>query len=220
MNTPASSALSAAPRKGRGCLFYGCLTTVVAVLIALVAIYFVATRAIRKAVETYGTTAPLSIPVAEISPDQYREVEQRILTFRDSILKGENPEPLVLSSRDINALIQYDKAFRGITGYVTFENSKLAVRGSVPLEPFGYKGMYLSGTARLRVGVTADAPEVKLDELSIGEQRLPAELMDQLRSQNFAANAAEQYGGKAFWKRIDRIEVLEDSMLLHPVARR
>lgn len=220
MNTTAAGPHNQIPaRKGKGCLFYGCLTTVVAVLISLVVIYFVATRAVRRAVETYATSSPITLPVSTISHEQYLEVRQRIEKFRDAVANEKASEALVLSSQDFNAILQHDPQFQGMTGFVTFENGKMLIRGSVPLEPFGYKNLYLSGSAKLRFSVTTDAPEVKLDELLIGDRQLPGELMDQLRGKNLVGALTEQPGGKDFWKRIDRIEIAGDSMTLYPVAR-
>ncbi|MBN8548706.1 MAG: hypothetical protein J0M12_05285 [Deltaproteobacteria bacterium] len=219
MNTPPRTIESAVPaRKGKGCLFYGCLSTVLAVLISLVVIYYVASKAIRTAVETYGSTTPMASSAPPIGAPEYIELKKRMNAFRDAVLQGEPTEPLVLSSHDINAIIQYDAHFKGITGFVTFENGRVRANGSVPLDPFGYKGLYLNGTAKLKVGVTPDALDIRIEDLTIGDRAVPSEVLDQLRSQNVAESLREEPGMKEFWKHVDRIEIQGDAMTLYPVT--
>ena len=97
-------ATSASVRKGRGCLFYGCLTCLVLLLIAGLMAFFTA-RYIRNRIVDYTDAAPMTLPKVEMGETESRQLQERVKAFGDAMEKDQPTEPLVLSERDVNALI-------------------------------------------------------------------------------------------------------------------
>lgn len=184
MNIPTSSTLPQPQKQKRGCFFYGCLTTIIAVLLVLVVMYVVATRSLKKVVEQFGTSAPVTLGEQETSLAEYHTAKSRIIEFFQRAQRDEAVEPLRLSGRDLSALLQHDLQFKNLTAAVTIENNQAGIRGSVPLEALGYSGMYLSGSAKLSVGMENGAPSVRVSDVSLGEQALPPALLQELKSRN------------------------------------
>src|ERR1051326_5664597 len=94
---------SSPPRKGRGCLFYGCLTCVVLLLIMAV-LAVVAVRFVQNQVNTYTDTQPMKLARVEMTDADYQQLERRVKAFGDAMEKGTPIEPLMLTERDLNAL--------------------------------------------------------------------------------------------------------------------
>src|SRR6185436_20008970 len=95
---------STPPRKGRGCLFYGCLTCVVLLLIMAV-LAVVAVRFVKNQVNAYTDSQPMKLPRVEMTDTEYQKLDERVKVFGDAMEKGTAAEPLILAERDINALI-------------------------------------------------------------------------------------------------------------------
>src|ERR1041385_3656635 len=91
-------------RKRRGCLFYGCLTCVVLLLLACLSVAgFV--WYLKNRVNAYTDSAPTKLPTVEMSDADFKTLKDRVKPFGDAMDKGTSTEPLVLSEDDINALI-------------------------------------------------------------------------------------------------------------------
>src|SRR6185503_2543022 len=95
---------STPPRKGRGCLFYGCLTCVVLLLIMAV-LAVVLFRFVKNQVNAYTDSQPMKLPRVEMTDAEYQQLGKRVKSFGDAMEKGTGAEPLLLTERDINALI-------------------------------------------------------------------------------------------------------------------
>src|ERR1043165_3749236 len=92
------------PRKGRGCLFYGCLTCIV-LLVIMAVLAVVAVRFLKNQVNAFTDSQPMTLPKVEMTDAEYQQLDQRVKSFGDAKEKGKAAEPLTLTERDINALI-------------------------------------------------------------------------------------------------------------------
>lgn len=206
----------AGPKKRRGCFFYGCLTTILAVLVSLVAVYFVASRAVKQIVETYGTTAPVQLSTAPTTAEQYEAVHSRIEGFRMKLASDQATDPLRLSAEDINSVLQHDARFKGVHAEVSLEADALRVRGSLPLEFLGYKGVFLNGSAKVGISMQAGLPDVRVQELALGNQSIPSQLSDELGAKNLAKGLKDEPEFQQLWSKVDRIEVRDGTLLVTP----
>src|ERR1051325_410583 len=91
-------------RKRRGCLFYGCLTCVVLLLLGCLGI-FLTVLFVKNRVNAYTDSAPIKMPAVEMSDADFKTLQQRVKTFGDAMRQGKSAEPLVLTENDLNALI-------------------------------------------------------------------------------------------------------------------
>ena len=125
---------SAPPRKGRGCLFYGCLTCVVLLLI-LAVLAVVAVRFVKNQVNAYTDSQPMKLPRVEMTDAEYQQLDQRVKSFSDGMEKGTATEPLILTERDINALIAKAPNMKELADkvYVSVNGPEVKGQVSIPL---------------------------------------------------------------------------------------
>ena len=69
--------------------------------------------AIGQQVEIYTGTAPLQLPKVEMPAEQRQTLKDRVEAFRKAVDTGTPTEPLVLTSDDLNALIEEDHELKG-----------------------------------------------------------------------------------------------------------
>ena len=125
----------ARPRQ-RGCFFYGCviasvLTVLLIIMLAVLA--FISVRFFYGLVDQWTSPAPTELPSVQSSEDERKTVRDRILEFRTAIEAGTAVDPLVLTSEDLNALIEDSPDFRGKV-YARVEGDKLKAQISIPLD--------------------------------------------------------------------------------------
>src|SRR5215831_12513864 len=109
-------------KKPRGCFFYGCISGLVLLLVMVVAL-LLGVYYVKKMFNQFTDTKPVSLPVVQMSPEQIKQLHERIDSF-DKALKEHKPTaPLELSGDDINALIATSAGGQSWTGkvYVTIE---------------------------------------------------------------------------------------------------
>ncbi len=215
-NSGPSSAVTAVPKKRRGCFFYGCLTTAIAVLLSLVAMYYVASKSIRHVVESYGSSAPLDIPRATLTIGDYQDVIVRLRAFKQQLSSGVKHDPLVLTEKDFNAVLQHDSRFEGVPCAASLADGGLELRGSLPLEAFGYRGIYLNGVVRIRPVEGSTPPELKIAQVLVGDKQLPSEVMQQLGEEDIAKAFAEDPELRDIWPQLTKAEIKDQQLLLYP----
>src|SRR5881296_2085914 len=101
---------SVPPRK-RGCLFYGCIALIIAVLIASVGavlLFRYAQRAIHSAVNEYTDAQPVPLEKADTSPAKVKAVQDKIAAFKQASETQQTSQELVLTADEINTLIASD----------------------------------------------------------------------------------------------------------------
>ena len=145
-----------APPRQRGCFFYGCI---IASVLALLMVILVGIARLRRLplcsirqVDEYTATAPEQLPTVEMPAEKRQALKDRVEAFRKAVDAGTAIEPLVLTSDDLNALIEENPELKG-TVYVKIEGDEVKGRVSFPLDklklPFTMvKGRYLEWRSR------------------------------------------------------------------------
>src|ERR1043165_2898525 len=101
-------------RKRRGCLFYGCLTGFVFLLLILLG-GLLGTRYLKKMVTDFTEDKPTPIPAVKLSDAETQQVRKRVDDFRSSVRAGKPTPPLELTADEINALIANDPDLTPLT---------------------------------------------------------------------------------------------------------
>lgn len=176
-------------RKGRGCLFYGCLTSLVLLLIAGLLAFF-AVRAARNWIAGFTDAAPMKLPKVEMAEPEYEQLQARVKSFGDALEKGQPDEPLVLSERDINALLARAMPAKELADkfYIALEGDQVKGQVSIPLPSLGWfgRGRYLNGDASFNVSLQNGLLLVTAREVRVKGRPLPDPIMSQLRRENLA----------------------------------
>jgi len=208
---------SAPPRKGRGCLFYGCLTCLVLLLIMAV-LAVVVVRFIKNQVNTYTDTQPMKLPRVEMTDADYQQLERRVKAFGDAMEKGTPIESLILTERDLNALIARAANMKELADKVYVSVNGTEVRGqvSIPLSRLGWlgKGRYLNGEATFNVSLENGVLIVTAREVKVKGKPLPETFMSQLRRENLAKEAYKNPKNAEAIRQLDTIQVQESQVLI------
>ena len=163
------------------------------ILVALVG--FFVFRFLNDTAERYTATAPRDLPKVAMPADELKALEDRVEAFRKAVEMGTPIEPLVLTSDDINALIEDSPELKGKI-FVKIEGKKLKGQVSIPLDALAnvpflgmFKGRYLNGEADLKASLQDGVLIVTLDSIEVNGQSPPEQMMTTLRQQNLAKDA-------------------------------
>jgi len=185
------------PKKPRGCLFYGCMTALVLLVVGGVGGFFAIRYALDmvvEVVEPYTEATPMQLPESKMPAAEYQLLERRVDDFRGALAADQQPAPLVLTSDDLNALIANHPAWSMLRGkvHVSLQGDQVEGEIAFPLDDFiehlprmaRLKGRYLNGTATLRIALVDEILVVALRSLTVKGQSLPPEVLANLRSHN------------------------------------
>ena len=179
----------AQPRQ-RGCFFYGCviasvLTVLLIIMLAVLA--FIGVRFFYGLVEQWTSPAPMELPKVQLSEDQRKSARERFLAFRTALEAGTAVDPLVLTSEDLNALIEESSDFKGKI-YAKVEGDRLKAQVSIPLDDLDVgplRGRFLNGEAEFKASLSDGVLIVTLDSLEVNGKQLPRSFLAELRAQNW-----------------------------------
>jgi len=204
----------------RGCLFYAVVIAgvlVLLLLLGLVAGYY----GLRKAVTTYTATAPASLPEVQAPPAEVSAVQKRVDNFRDNLRARLPAPPLVLTDREINALITSSAEFKELSDKLRLriENGRLRGQISLPLEETGVgflQGRYLNGIGTFQARIDEGRLRVTLAEMEVNGKPLPARWMSRLRNINFAQKVNEDPQLSTALGALQSIEAKNNTLVLTP----
>jgi hypothetical protein len=198
-------------------LFYGCLTCVVLLLIMSV-LAVVTVRFIKNQVNTYTDTQPMKLPRVEMTDADYQQLERRVKSFGDAMEKGTPPAPLMLTERDLNALIARAANMKELADkvYVSVNGTEVKGQVSIPLSRLGWlgKGRYLNGEATFNVSLENGVLIVTAREIKVKGKPLPETFMSQLRRENLAKEAYKNPKNAEAIRQLDTIQVQESQVLI------
>ncbi len=209
--------------KQRGCFFYGCvISSILAVLllIALAVSAFFLMRFFSNFVEEWTSPTPMVLPRLEIPEEDRQSVRQRVDEFRKAFDEGTAVEPLVLTSDDLNALIEESEDVRGKV-VAKIVGDKLKAQVSIPLDRLGLgigmlKGRYLNGEAELKASLSNGVLVVTLDSVEVNGKRPPDQLLQDLRNQNLARDVYKNPKNAEMIRRFESLEIKDGKIILMP----
>jgi hypothetical protein len=209
--------LSTPPPKRRGCLFYGCLTCIVLALITLL-LAVLAVRAVKNKVYAFTDSQPAQLPKVEMTDAEYQSLQQRVTAFGDAMAEGKRTEPLILTERDINALLAKAASTKELADkvYVSVNGNQVKGQVSIPLSFLGWlgRGRYLNGEATFDVSLENGVLLVTAQEIKVKGQPLPESFMSQLRRENLAKDAYKNPENAETIRKLDSIEVQDSKAII------
>lgn len=205
------------PPKGRGCLFYGCLTGVVLFLLMILMAFF-AVRFVRNKLNDYTDTKPAPLPRVEMAESEFKELQARVKTFGEAVDQGKPAEPLVLTERELNALIaksdQTGKLAEHV--HVALEGDQVKGEISLPLSRIGWlgKGRYLNGEATFNVSLENGVLIVTAREVRVKGKALPEAFMEPLRKENLAKDAYKDPKNAEALRKLEQLKIEDGKVIL------
>jgi hypothetical protein len=209
------------PPRQRGCFFYGCVIASILSLLLLIAVglvTFFLYRLAGKMIDEYTGTAPRELPKVEMPAENRRTLAERVDAFEKAVKEGKPTEPLVLSSEDLNALIE-DRApeLKGKI-YATIEKDKLRGQVSLPLDDLPFMGLtrgrYLNGEAEFKVTLANGVLYVNIDSFEINGKRPPDEFMNGLRAQNIVQDMYKNPKTAEEIRKLESIEIKDGKLII------
>lgn len=215
------------PPKKRGCFFYGCITCVVLFLVlaiggSLVVWYTVHT--VNGLVLEYTDTVPMPLPKVDMPADELARLKARVAAFSHALDAHTNTPPLVLTSRELNALMTNDADVKrmGLNDafYVDLEGDHIKGQVSLPLDQFPKlplvhtAGRYLNGTADFAAEVTNSALSLTIMAMEAKGKPLPPKFMAGLQQKNLADDINRNPTNTAAMSRFDSIEIKDSTLII------
>ena len=204
-------------RKRRGCLFYGCLTCVLLLLLGCLGI-FLTVLFVKNRVNAYTDSAPIKMPAVEMSDADFKTLQQRVKTFGDAMRQGKSAEPLVLTENDLNALILKSGDTKSLADWVHVSLNGDEVKGqiSVPLSRFGWlgRGRYLNGEAAFNVALENGELNVTVRKVLVKGQPLPESFMGQLRHENLAKDFNKDPKNTEVFDKFESIQIKDSRVTI------
>jgi hypothetical protein len=213
---------AAKPR--RGCVFYGCITGLVLLVLVLGGL-MVGLHYVRKMVNQYTETGPMELPALQMSQGEIGKVKQRFEAFQQAVRDQRLTEPLELSADDINALIASGSDQQALKGkfYVSLDGDKLKGDVSVPLQQIGlsmFKGRYLNGSATFSLSFRNDALSISPQTINVKGKPLPETYMREIRKQNLAEGFTSETNAVAVLQGLADIQVKNGKLVVVPKAKK
>ncbi len=168
----------------------GCLIIVIALIVGMYFVYRTMMGAVENMVNLYTDTVPMEIPTLNVSAEDSTEIIDKYDQFVMDLAEGKSTPALELSAQNINQLIQYHPSFKPMSKsiYVSIEDNKIKGDISLPLDqvaPIG-KGRYLNGTAIIEMQLNLKRLFVFINYLEVNGEAVPDEIMQKIKSVNFA----------------------------------
>ena len=215
------------PKPRHGCLFYGCITGLV--LLVLIAVgglvtFHYAKKAITGLVNNYTDSQPMELPAVQMSQTDIGKLKERWKGFEDAVRAGRPTPPLTLTADEINALIASGPDQKSIKGkfYLSLDGDRVKGELSLPLQELGWKmvkGRYLNGSGTfnlsLQNGVLFLAPQT----ITVKGKPVPDMYMQGLRNANLAASLTNQPDASAVLQNLKEIQVKDGKLTIVPKAQ-
>ncbi len=208
------------PPRQRGCFFYGCIIAGILTLLLVIAVgimFFFIYRWFEGVVEEYTATAPQTLPKVEMPPERRRTLAERFDAFRAAVDVGKPTEPLVLDSREINALIEERTPLKDKV-FVTIAGDRLKGKVSLPLGdliPIGLtRGRFLNGEAEFSVWLKDGVIFATISSFEVNGKRPSEDFLRHVRGQNLARGLNDDPKMAEEISKLQSIEVKDGKLII------
>lgn len=215
-------------KEGRGCFFYGCLTTVLVFIAVIIGLYLGTRQAARYAVSMFTTNAPAPVPKLELSAAEQESIRRDIEVRAQSATRGTNGT-LRLNERELNVLLNQTPELRPYTNqfYLSPSGTQLLAHVSMPLDQFklwseftrklrskDLQRRYFNGVAVVRPFVTNGNLSLVIDDLQVNGKSLPGDFTGRLKTFDLAAGMTNHPQAQAILGQINDVSVQDGQVIL------
>ena len=207
----------------KGCLFYGCLTSIILGLVFFIAVplalYYGFNVAAGKLIENYTDKDPIQLPEVVLGEAELSMLKQRVERFRKAIQTNEASPPLELTAEEINALIFHDTQLEKLKGraYLKIEGNALQGQVSIPLDELNLNSddrRYINGSGRFKISVREGMLSVIIQSIEIKGKTLPAAVQNVITGVNLFENAEMDQETTKLLDRLKTFEIQNGKLLL------
>ncbi len=163
----------------------------------------------------------MPLPKVEMPAEELKKMNERLDAFNDAVKAHSNAPPLILTGREINALLASSPNSKDLKNsfYVALEGDQVKGQMSLPLGdlfkiPFVHtKGRFLNGEGSFKATVTNGNLFVNVETLEVNGKPLPGKDMRTLRQQNIAMNFNSSSNSTVF-ERYESMEVTNGTIII------
>jgi hypothetical protein len=208
------------PTQRRGCLFWGVVSVALLAAVVLLGAYL-GLRYAKRLVSQLTDTQPMQLPSVHLSDAQMFQLHDRVNSFSDDIRDGENLAPLILSSDEVNALIETDPGLSSLKDHVHVEFGTNQLKGQISFlaQDLGLDalhGRYVNANGVFNVGLTNNQLFITADSLNVKGKPVPRHIMKQIAAQNLAAKFDQDPRTAAGLKKLEAIEIKDGKLVIVP----
>lgn len=199
----------------------GCASLLLVFILGAVAIYWVFQYGVAEVVSTFTSDSPAVSNNVTLDASQMAALDERVRLFSEALNSQTSTSPLVLSSDELNALVQ-----RQVSRWDPNAVARVRVFGrqiesdvSIPLRESKIVpgGRYLNGKASITVGVQNGRVEAYLRELKVGDSYIPDAIRRELENENLLHNVYEEKSDiSRALEKIRDVEVRDGTVTLYP----
>ena len=146
-----------------------------------------------------------------MSDTEFTSLKQCVTSFGEAMEQGKLVEPLILTERDINALLAKAPNTKELADkvYVSLNGDQVKGQVSIPLSGLGWlgKGRYLNGEATFNVSLENGVLIVTAQEIKVKGKPLPEQFMKQLRQENLAKEAYKDSKNAEAIRKLDSVQI-------------
>ena len=173
-------------KKGRGCLFYGCITIIVVIVSLFVGTYLGTRYALNAVVTKYTSNAPAEVPDLNLSEEERtRRVGLLQTNLQETLRTG---GMVSLDEIDLNLLLEESPDLKNFADqmHIGIETNLIKAQVSIPLDQFAewkkvakrfrskqLSGRYLNATLSLKPGFQNKKLELELVDVTVNGESLP-----------------------------------------------
>lgn len=171
---------------------------------------------VQSQVNRYTADAPANLPVVELSEAERAEIKARVDEFKQKIDAGETPEDLVLTTKEINAMISADDDLKGKV-YIEIQDGEITGDVSIPTDAIpGGKGRYFNASATFDVSLENGVLIVTLTDAEVKGEKIPQEILEAMGKENLAKDIYKDPEVAEALRRIETVSIEEDKIVLKP----
>lgn len=217
MNSPLPTP-HGAPKRRRGCFFYGCVTVIVLGIAAAVSIWLFFTQVVKPFFGRYATEQTVALAPSSLTPEQVSEVSARVKAFGEAIVAHRPTESLVLDGSDLNALIGAVPEIASFGRYVRIHpvDDRLLGEFAFPLDDFGFRGKFLNLNGTFKASLEDGLLVVKAESVSVNGEPLPESIMQEISRENLVNELSRDPGVARALRELKLIEVKEGKVVVVP----
>ena len=218
------------PPKKRGCFFYGCITAVCLAVAVCVIGFFgfrYAINYMNRMIMEYTEDAPMALPKLDMPQAELDKLKDRAAAFGNALDAHTNTPPLVLTGREITALLADMPALKtnnlGNKFYFEIESNQIKGLISLPLGEYNQipllktQGRYLNGEAGFGVGVTNGALTVTIKSMQVKGKPVPDQFLKQLQDteqKDINQNVNNDPTNQSALRNLESLEVKDGTLIL------
>lgn len=167
-------------KKGKGCFFYGCLSSIFLTVLIIGGSYFGYQYGMNYLFENYSQSTPMILEDLGLSEEEIQLATSKYDSFINNISSSNEPLSLELNSRDINAVISGNKQIKSAGIKARVELNDLVNLKAVYKLPVSGEAKYINVNGKFKLGLQNEELELDIKDLLVAGKPLSESISSQV----------------------------------------